>query len=340
MNKNHFILLFSLIFLFVWSSLFVKQKSYEMAMDTKIRLDEALLTSVNSAASTLSEAYTAKGNSALKQASDTFFQSLYVCLETEGDKVKEQELNLYIPAVVMVDMDGFYICFLEQVSSVDGPILQHVWSECQPYYYEDAAFLYRFGLDDVVYTVEKETGMLLQTSYEEVMSDSMLQTYYAAGDVFATAESYREKKLYAIRTSITESLSEILVSHNGIAGQYGLDIWFRMPDFLQTFTPAMEQPSILAVFQGWPLSADGTLLYNNCANASSYIKKEQRYLLELPAQTGNSAFSVFHKGTCTYAGTYGLLQSFEVTKGDAVSEYGAYACPHCFQYWEAVPLLP
>ena len=56
-----------------------------MAMDTKVRLDEALLTSVNSAAVTLSEAYAAKGNSALKQASDIFFQSLYVCLGTEGE---------------------------------------------------------------------------------------------------------------------------------------------------------------------------------------------------------------------------------------------------------------
>ena len=340
MNKNHFILLFSLVFLFVWSSLFVKQKSYEMAMDTKIRLDEALLTSVNSATVTLSDAYTAKGNSALKQASDTFFQSLYVCLGTEGDKTKEQELNLYIPAVVMVDMDGFYICFLEQVHSADGTILQHVWSECQPYYYEDNVFLYRFGLDDTVYTVEKATGTVLQTSYKEVMADSMLQTYYATGDVFDTDESYREKKLYAIRTSVEESLSEILVSHNGIAGQYGLDIWFRMPNFLQMFTPAMEHPSIFAVFQGWPLNADGTLLYNNCANASSYIKKEQTYLLEWPAQTGSQPFAVFHKKNCSYAGTYGMLQSFEVTKKDAVSKYGAYACTHCFEEWEAVPLLP
>ena len=113
-----------------------------------------------------------------------------------------------------------------------------------------------------------------------------------------------------------------------------------MPNFLQTFTPAMEHPSILAVFQGWPLSADGTLLYQNCANASAYIKKEQKYLLELPSHTGNSVFSVFHKESCSYVGTYGLLQSFEVTKREAVSVYGAYACPHCFEDWEAMPVLP
>ena len=340
MRKSHFILLFAIIFLFVWSSLFVKQKSYEMAMDTKLRLDDALLTSVNSAAITLAEAYAAKGQSALKLASDAFFQSLYVCVGTEGDKTKEQELNLYIPAMITVDMDGFYICFLEQIRSADGTVLQHVWSECQPYYYEDEAFLYRFSLDDALYTVEKETGMVLHTSYEEVMNDIMLKTYYSAGDLFDTEESYKERKLYAIRTSIEESLSEILVSHNRIAGQYGLDIWFTMPGFFQNFTPAMENPSMIAVFQGWPLSTDGTLLYNNCANASSYIKKEQRYLLELPAQTGNEPFAVFHKENCSYAGTYGVLQSFEVIQGDAISMYGAYACPHCFAYWEAVPLLP
>ena len=337
MRKSHFILLFAILFLFVWSSLFVKQKSYEMAMDTKIRLDDALLTSVNSAAITLSEAYTAKGESALKQASDAFFQSLYICLETEG---KEQELNLYIPAIVMVDTEGFYICFLEQVSVEDGPVLQHVWSECQPYYYEDTAFLYRFGLDDTIYTVEKATGMVLHTSYEEVMTDTMLQTYYSAGTLFDTAEAYRERKLYAIRTSIETSLSEILVSHNEIAGQYGLNVWFSTPEFFQSFTPAMDNPSMVAVFQGWPLSTDGTLLYQNCANAAAYIKKEQRYLLELPSHTGNSTCSIFHKESCSYAGAYGLLQSFEVTKEEAASEYGAYACPHCFSYWEAVPMLP
>ena len=340
MRKSHCILLFSIIFLFVWSSIFVKQKSYEMAMDTKVRLDDALLTSINCAAIALSEAYAAKGESALQIASDAFFQSLYICLGTEGDKTKEQELNLYVPAMVLVDIEGFYICFLEQVSAEDGTVLQHVWSECQPYYYEDSAFLYRFGLDDTVYTVEKATGMILHTSYEEVMTDTMLQTYYSAGTLFDTVEAYRERKLYAIRTSMEESLSEILVSHNRIAGQYGLEVWFSIPEFFQSFTPAMDNPSMVAVFQGWPLSADGTLLYQNCANASAYIQKEQQYLLELPSHTGNSTFSVFHKKSCSYIGTYGMIQNFEVTKKEAVSVYGAYACPHCFEDWEAVPLLP
>ena len=226
------------------------------------------------------------------------------------------------------------------MGSEDGTVLQHIWSECQPYYYEDTAFVYRFGLDDSVYTIEKETGVVRHTSYKEVMADIILQTYYSTGTLFTTEQSYREIKLYAIRTSIEESLSEILASHNEIAGQYGLNVWFSTAEFFQSFTPAMDNPSMIAVFQGWPLSADGTLMYQNCANASAYIKKEQRYVLELPSHTGNSMFLVFHKESCSYAGTYGCLQSFEVTKKEAVSVYGAYACPHCFAYWEAVPMLP
>lgn len=81
------------------------------------------------------------------------------------------------------------------------------------------------------------------------------------------------------------------------------------------------------------------LYYNNCTSSAAYIIRTKTYTVEL-SNSLTQPFSVYHKDGCTAVGTYGVVLDKKMKKEDAVSVYGAYACPDCFSESDGVALLP
>lgn len=70
---------------------------------------------------------------------------------------------------------------------------------------------------------------------------------------------------------IEKTASEIVSKHNYIASQYGISYQFHVPEFLRSISDTPGGRTLFVVFQGWPLTISGDVLYENCIDAGIYI---------------------------------------------------------------------
>ena len=123
---------------------------------------------------------------------------------------------------------------------------------------------------------------------------------------------------------IDEKASWYISNHNYIASQYGLEYLFTVPEFM--VETKEKFPSIIVVFQGWPLSASGDLFYENCLDAAVYLQEKEYYLLERPMNLEDSS-CWFHRPVCT--AFQKETQEIWVTEEEAIYHYGAFPCGEC-----------
>lgn len=138
-----------------------------------------------------------------------------------------------------------------------------------------------------------------------------------------------KKKKELIAEVLEETASGIITNHNYIAAQYGLQYNFYVPDFLQDTSQILELPVLFAVFQGWPLTAAGNIVYENCVDTGVYIQEVKKYIIELPTKLEDS-FCYFHEEYCekVQKGTGNFLKE-KISKEQAVRKYGAVPCEKC-----------
>ena len=130
---------------------------------------------------------------------------------------------------------------------------------------------------------------------------------------------------------IEQYASSIISNHNYIAQQYGLDYNFFVPQFLQNTATKIEFPMVFVVFQGWPLTASGSVTYDNCLDAGASIRATEKYMVEVPVNL-TKTYSCFHKTDCAYMGMKGrILQGQLFSRQEAVSCYGAVPCEFCVE---------
>lgn len=341
MKRGHLIILFTFLFVLLVLSTLEREWQYEQAEAQKGKIDSALLFASDTAAEQLAEGY---GESnvyrLLENAESEFFRALSAGMEVFDDFDKKEMLNFYVPLLIVTNTDGFYMNYLYEGEDNGAKTLTRIWSECQPYYYSDDEFIYRFFLNDEIYIIRKSNPEdIVKSTYQDIIANSSLMSQLASSRVFRSDADYREVKRASMAKSIETAAVRMINKHNAIAGQYGISMYYSVPSFLEDYTPAMEYPSFLAVFQGYPLSLRYSIFYNNCTSSAAYIAKVRKYTVELSTDIAQP-YSVFHEEGCVKTGMYGTVLTERVPKETAISAYGAYACPHCFDADDNVPLLP
>lgn len=312
-----------------------------MASEQKKLIDDALLFSSDAAAEQIALSYgSANLQDFLVSAEVAFFRALEAGLAANLDFSEEGVLDFYVPLLVLVDTDGFYMNYLEETNAGGVVSLDRIWTECQPYIYTDNEFIYRFFLNDVVYVIRKsDPSDIVKSSYEGVTSSTSLMAQLSSSIVFSSKENYMAVKRAAIAECLERAAGRVMNEHNFIAGQYGINMYYSVPSFFEEYSPALEYPSFLAVFQGYPLSIQHGLYYNNCTSSAAYITRAAAYTVEL-SNTLTQPFSVYHKDGCSFIGTYGIVLEKKLIQKNAIELYGAYACPHCFSDCDGVAILP
>lgn len=123
--------------------------------------------------------------------------------------------------------------------------------------------------------------------------------------------------------------SKYITNHNYIAAQYGIAYSFSVPTFLCDSLNQLDFPILFAVFQGWPLTASGDVLYENCIDAAVYLQELERFILEIPADI-ISVRCIYHRESCVEClkESNFFLQK-KLTAYEAVCKYGAYPCEIC-----------
>lgn len=276
--------------------------------------------------------------------SNIFFQSLAAELNLYNNEEDQMELTYYIPALIVTYTDGFYVNYLaEAEDGGNGAILERIWTECQPYMYNEGKFIYRFFLDDRILIYDTELGDIIEGTMDEIMNDPKtkadLTSEESGGKVFVSKESYYEYKKEAITSSVLKVLERTVNEHGKIAGQRNINIIYETPDFLSNFTPAQTYPSFFAIFQGYPLTADGKVIYNNTSSSAAYMEESSKYIVEV-SNSPIQPFSVYHKEGCSYIGYYGTVLPDKCSGDEAILKYGCYTCPHCFIEEKNVEKLP
>ncbi len=167
---------------------------------------------------------------------------------------------------------------------------------------------------------------------QEITSDGVEELRHSWSDKisYGYGENITEaQKKNAVAGVLEEQASEIISNHNYIAEQYGISYSFYVPDFLNNTTTSLEFPMIFAVFQGWPLTVSGNILYDNCLDSAVYLQKVKNYvvtgpegLLQPNCQYHDITCGLLTKTECTIWKEY-------VTEMEAIAEYGALPCKTC-----------
>ena len=124
---------------------------------------------------------------------------------------------------------------------------------------------------------------------------------------------------------INRTMKYYLNQHNDIAKSYGISYEFSLPVMDESeMMRSIENPGMILVFQGYPISFDGTT-YNQVEVAGAQIYKKEKYVIEKKGW-----YKVYHHIDCVECENN---PNIDFTKQyDSIEqcvEEGAYGCEIC-----------
>ena len=333
MRRGHFILFFCFIFFGCLIGFGVRHYRNRVLSKERIEIEHAFVSASDVAAQKLALGANISLNERLENVSESFFATLSANLFLYEDEERATEAALYVPLLVVSDVEGFYLCVLERGDTPEGTMLVRRWTECMPYTYEDDQLMYRIYLDGRVRTVSKTNGEVVRTTYDEVKASAGLQSYYAQSKLFSSDEMYETIRRASVAASIESQVSAVLATQSYIAGTYGINISYTCPSFL-SILPQEVEGTFIAIYQGMP-SAIGTGYEHSGVRAASYIKEKSLYYVSEP-RVGEH-YRLAHKSGCEWLseGSVGPVE-----RDIAIVTYGCYGCPKCIGWQEGFVTPP
>ena len=349
MKLYHFSIIFAIIAISLFVIADVNTNNFVAVAQEKEKLDQCFDKATDNAAYQLVENDGITGLKLNKEAAvQSFFLSMYASLGIIDDSQKQEEFKNYVPLIAVMGDDGYYLYYSDEYKGSDDPMgsndqmgsndhtyFSKHWSEKFPYYYEDADFIYAFTLTDTITLFDKNG--LLNTKQEQTvftldyheLETNADYTYFRIQrpDSFLLEdESFNLVKKSNIISCIEDSMAYYCNKHNLIAQQCGIKYNFAMPIIDNSeWTRSIDNPCIIAMFQGYPFGTGADDTYNRFVIAGSRIKKNITYYLEQ-----KDWYLLYHKNGCTELDKEGIIFLTEpyYTILDCVEE-GAYACPTC-----------
>lgn len=211
-------------------------------------------------------------------AVETFFKTIYLNFGVDHDTYGQGVLRRYIPALVIIGYDGYFI-YSEQefIDSKGRRKLEHVWSEKKPYSYKDkTGNLISFTLDDYITVYEKSSNQIKKgflfdrdENGQKELANEWKGTTVSLLNSPTTFESVRRQ---TIVSQIQSDLEYEINKHNQLVRRYGVAYTFILPSISQEeWDNTIDDVGVLAFVQGIPV---GTKYYNNFALGGSRILKK------------------------------------------------------------------
>lgn len=313
MKPSTFGILFATIMLCIILPTNLKEQTLTGITNQKIKLDQQLDNATDDALYSLIEndnTNTTKLNKEI--ALEYFFRSLTANLGMADNKEKRELLEIYVPVVLVTDLDGFYLSYSEIVEENGTKLLKNIWTEKMPYYYEDEKAVYSFFLGDqknYINVYDKTDKKVYTGAYKDIQEEF-------SSTIFEHFDEYRRK---AIISCLTEKMNIYINQHNRIASEFGITYHFALPVIPDTdWDRTIDDVSMFILFQGYPFNV--TDVYNRYIIGGARVNKRDLYYIK--EQEGKK---YYHKFDCS------TLQTHEdgyMNKKDCAKE-GAFACPIC-----------
>lgn len=195
-------------------------------------------------------------------------QTLALNLGIADDPMARQALMLYIPAVVVIDYDGYEVYAMEELIGEDGtPLREHRWHPKKPYLYQDdQGNSLSFTLDQRVTLIDTVTGERFSGLRKEIGPTSSVPLLH-------NADLFEQVRRSVIVRSIEEDLAAAINRHNEAARKLGVTYTFTLPVISQEeWNNTINDVGVLAFLQGIPV---GNQFYNNYGLGGGRLVKNE-----------------------------------------------------------------
>jgi hypothetical protein len=346
MKLSHLTILFVIIAMVMVMLMDIKTEDYQTIVQEKVSIDQAFRTAVDDAAIVLLEMDANRGLVLNKDnAKEGFFTSLYSSLGILVAKDKQELIQAYVPVIAVTGEDGYYIYYSDEFIAGDGfTYYSKRWSEKFPYYYEDSDFIYGFTLSDTLTIYDKNKildplgeKVVHYIDYHEVQTSDRYSKFRikCSNNFMLDDETFLLKKKEVIITEIEKSMKYYVSSHNKIARNYGITYNFALPIIDNSdYVRSIDNPSVIAIFQGYPYGTSPEYTCNRVAMAGAKITKNDVYYLEQI-----SWYYIYHLDNCEklQETTYLIDLNHPYYREEDCIQMGAYACEICINGGVNVP---
>lgn len=343
MKIYHFSLLFLIFFLGLVIKTDISIGRLKKIEAERAEIKSALTSAVSDAVIYLTETGSyGEGTINKEEVLRTFFASLYSSLGIISDKSAQGEIEMYIPVILLCDIDGYYIYYYQEYKASDGnTYIERTWTEKLPYSYEDDDFIYRFTLTDMVYIYDKNNILnhedkVIKTDVKEFSINPIYADFkksHGESILFKKEDFYLIRK-GAIINKLEEDMSYFVSSHNHIARGQGITYRFSFPAGRKDgWADYMDDVNLHVVFQGYPYGSDGNYTYNKIASAGAGIIRKPSYYVE-----EKSWYYIAHIQGCEKIRESNTLLEESFDTLEECVKMGAYCC-ECIEYGARVPKL-
>jgi len=222
------------------------------------------------------------------RAIDTFFKTLFINFKINEDAYLKTNLINYIPAIVVIENDGFEILSHKEFTNSDNmKESKMIWNPKVFYSYVDNKFIYKFYIDDNLTIYEKATKKLHKGSYKFIantvdISDSILQN----------EDEYKSIKQREIVKLLQKDINYEINKHNDIIKNLGIDYQFTLPSISDdNWANSITDIGMMVFFQGMPIGSLGNR-YSNFVLGGSKVLKGRKYYVVTEKTTGKKEYHI------------------------------------------------
>lgn len=226
-------------------------------------------------------------------------------------------LKTYVPCILVVDYDGYYISSLQEYTASDGTKrIDHLFGPKKYFSHVSSdGNMINFSVDDTVTLFEPNTYRYYFGTRSEV-ADKTSDTLLLDPDLF---ESVRRS---TITNAIQNDLQRVIHEHNELSSMYGMNYIFTLPTVEDDeWNNVIDDVGIITFIQGIPM---GTKRYNNYAFAGARVVKKPRYFGNFIDKNGTNVW-VYHRENCPLSAGYHEVFSSK----EEAAKAGYYPCVEC-----------
>lgn len=317
MKISHFALFFVIIAVCILLPLGYRVDQLQAIEEQKNEYNNIIDDAVDDAVSLLVE--TDRGDEIVlnkELAVSNFFTSLYNGFGIYDDVVKQEYLKMFIPVIMIVDQDGYYI-YQRSLNST-GDTYYEGWSEKRPFSYKDpvSGLMLSFTLEDNITILDPTINDILQGDYHDLAS------YYTSVELLNNDTLFETTRKQCIIDHLSNDMQISINKHNMIAEREGITYNFVLPAVTDAnWYRTIDDVSFLAIFQGYPYGT-GVDRYNRYALGAARLHKSDMYVIKEEA-----GVKYYHRYDCPSLTDTDRKNAYYTKKQCAI--LGAYPAEDC-----------
>lgn len=197
---------------------------------------------------------------------ERFLEELYLSFDIYENNVSQEVFREYLPVVLLVEMDGFYVnTYRDADNPVGSKCRERSFGEKQYFRTEEGAWEIYFSFADYISLVNKSSGRILEGTPDAVSKQLPL-------NFLQDRKRYEERKKRTVIEAIREQLEQE-VNANPKLDKTDIQYRFSFPyiDYEEWYQ-SVRDVSLLAFFQGLPMGV-GDKTYNRFVFSGSRLEK-------------------------------------------------------------------